>query len=87
MVSPILDKNKVEIANVMAFHLNANTDAINYLDKRISGIKPKAIIGYQARKKNWPANQWSSVWLFQNGQMEFPPFGDEWEFRHVYVDV
>lgn len=77
----------MEIANVIAFHLNANTDAINYLDKRISGINPKAIIGYQARKKNWPANQWSSVWLFHNGEMEFPAFGEDWEFRHVYVDV
>lgn len=87
MVSPILDKNKVEIANVMAFHMNMNTDAVNMLHKKLDGVQPKAVIGWQCRRTSWPQNYWSSVVLFHDDNIAFPTFTGDWEFRHVYVDV
>lgn len=74
---------------ILAQHLNTNTDAINIQGEKLNGIKAKAIIGWQCKKKSWPENCWSNVVLFHNGEIQFPAFSppEEWEFRNVYVDV
>ena len=88
MVSPILDRNKVEIANMVAFHLNLNTDAVNKLYNKLNNITPKVIIGWQCRKESWPDHYWSSVMLFPDDNVAFPAFsGEGWQFRHVYADA
>lgn len=87
MVSPILDRNKVEIANMVAFHINLNTDAVNKLYEKFNNISPKAVIGWQCRRSEWPANMWSSVVLYHSQEIGFPTFTGDWEFRYVYVDV
>ena len=87
MVSPILDKNKVDIASMVAFHMNLNTDSVNKLYDKLNNITPKAVIGWQSRRKTWPAGYWSSVWVFPDEKIEFPDWGDDWEFRYVYTDV
>lgn len=84
---PLLRENKVEIAQMVAFHINSNTDSVNKLYHKLNGIKAKAAIGWQTRKKNWPPNQWSNVVLFYEDNIAFPNYGPDWEFRHVYVDV
>lgn len=88
VLAPALERNKVEIANMVGFHMNLNTDSVNKLYNKLNNIEPKAVIGWQCRRKSWPQDMWSSVTLFHSGEINFPPFsGDDWQFRHVYVDV
>ena len=91
-LSPLIEKAKVDIGQMVGFHINLNTDSINNMDKTIQHIvndfKPKAVIGYQVRRVSWPQNvPWSSVVLFYDNRIDLPNWGPDWITRFVYVDL
>lgn len=86
-ITTIIDQKVTHLAQMITFHLNMNTDVITLLDRRLNGIQSKAAIGFQARKKSWEPNHWGSVVLFHGSDVSLPKWGDDWEFRFVYVDI